>query len=179
MLVVGLTGGIGSGKSTAAAYFQQLGVPVIDADQIAHDLVTPGQPALTQIADQFGQHILTEDGQLDRAKLRECVFADPQQRHRLESLLHPLIREEIRRRIARLQTPYVIVAIPLLVETQQFDLVDRVLVIDTEQQLQIERVRQRDHLDSEAIMAILQAQASREQRLARADDIIVNNGDKA
>ena len=179
MLIVGLTGGIASGKSTASQYFESLGVPVIDADVIARQLVLPGKTALKQIGSRFGNHILNGDGQLDRAALRQIVFNDASARLDLEAILHPLIRTEIQHQIDALNAPYCILAIPLLIETEQTDLVNRVLVIDSDESLQYQRLQQRDHLDVDTIKAIIQTQASREQRLTAADDIVRNNGSVA
>ncbi|WJW74936.1 dephospho-CoA kinase [Thiohalobacter sp. IOR34] len=176
MLIIGLTGGIGSGKSTAAEQFASLGIPVIDADEIAHRLVEPGNPALDEIAATFGDRFLTGDGRLDRARLRQAVFADPAQRRRLEAILHPRIRRAMLEAARSLDAPYCLFVIPLLIESGWRDLVDRVLVIDCPETLQRQRVRERG-LDEAQIDAILAAQASREQRLAAADDIIRNDGD--
>lgn len=178
-LVVGLTGGIGSGKSAAGAVFSRLGVPVIDADIIARELVVKGEPALAEIVAAFGQDILDAGGGLDRAALRQRVFADAAERQRLEAILHPRIRREIQRRISHVEAPYCVVVIPLLLEAGQTDLVDRVLVIDLPEHTQISRVAARDRLSQEQIPAILKAQASRETRLAAADDIIDNSGEPA
>ncbi len=179
MLKIGLTGGIGSGKTTVADCFASLGVPVIDADKIAHELAAPGQPALQAIASAFGPDILCDDGQLDRARLRAIVFNDTARRKQLEEILHPRIRAEMRRRIADIEAsaaPYCILSIPLLLETGQTDLVDRILVVDTLEDLQYHRVRVRNGLPDAEIAAIIHAQVSREQRLAVADDIIANDG---
>jgi dephospho-CoA kinase len=175
-LIVGLTGGIGSGKSTVADIFLQLGVPVIDADVIAHTLVEPGQPALEEIIKAFGPDSVDARGVLDRDKLRKRVFSDPEQRHRLEAILHPKIRREIIALTTNIQTPYCIVVIPLLLETEQRDLVDRVLVVDTGVDNQIARVSMRNGLPRHEIIAIITAQASRDRRLAAADEVIDNNG---
>ncbi len=181
MLKIGLTGGIGSGKTTVANYFAALGVPVIDADQIARDLVSPGQPTLQAIVDAFGPAVLDSAGHLDRARLRAMVFgaeARPGQRQLLESILHPLIRAEMQRRAQAMTAPYGLLSIPLLVEGGQTDLVERILVVDAPEALQYQRVRQRDNVSSDAeITAILRAQASRQQRLAVADDVIANDSD--
>lgn len=177
MLVVGLTGGIGSGKTTVARYFTELGVPLIDADDIAHELVAPGAPALTEIVDCFGPDILDTRGGLDRVRLRHQVFTSPEQRRRLEAILHPRIRAEIINRIRRLDAPYCIVSIPLMAETGQADLVDRVLVIDCPPKLQRQRIAQRDGWSEDEITGALQAQSSRAQRLQIADDVIVNDRD--
>ena len=175
-LIVGLTGGIGSGKSTVADLFQQLGIPVIDADVIAHTLVEPGQPALVEIIEAFGANTVDASGVLDRARLRKLVFSYPEQRRRLEAILHPKIRREIITLTTNIRTPYCIVVIPLLLETDQRDLVDRILVVDTGVDKQIARVTMRNGLSRHEIMAIITAQASRERRLAAADEVIDNNG---
>jgi dephospho-CoA kinase len=174
--VIGLTGGIGSGKSAASAIFSRLGIPVIDADEIAHALVAPGEPALAEITGAFGKDILNRAGELDRDALRRRVFADSTERQRLEAILHPRIRQHIFKYINNLHTPYCIVVIPLLVETRQSDLVDRVLVIDIPEATQVSRVAARDSLAREEILAIIDAQTSRHTRLAAADDVIENSG---
>ncbi len=179
MLKIGLTGGIGSGKTTVADCFALLGVPVIDADKISHELTAPGQPVLRDIVSIFGPDILKDDERLDRARLRAVVFNDAMRRKQLEEILHPRIRAEMRRRIADIEasaTPYCILSIPLLLETGQTDLVDRVLVVDVPEDLQYQRVRVRNGLSDAETAAIIHAQISREQRLAAADDIIVNDG---
>ena len=176
-LVIGLTGGIGSGKSAASAIFSRLGAPVIDADSIAHALVAAGEPALAEIAVSFGEDILGSDGELDRDALRRRVFADSGERRRLEAILHPRIRRRIQDFIRDTRHPYCVVVIPLLLETQQSDLVDRVLVIDIPPETQISRVSGRDGLGREDIQAIIDVQAARETRLAAADDIIDNTGE--
>lgn len=175
-LIIGLTGGIGSGKSTAAAHFAEHGVPVIDTDVIARELVAPGQPALKAIVAHFGADLLDGEGCLRREVLRERVFADPAARQELEALLHPLIRAESLRRIAALQTAYCVWVIPLLVETGARDDLDRVLLIDCPEALQRQRAQARDGFDTGTLDGILAAQASREQRRVVADDIIVNDG---
>jgi dephospho-CoA kinase len=175
-LVIGLTGGIASGKSSAAARFAALGVPVIDTDRIARELVTPGQPALAAIAAHFGPDMLDAQGTLRRERLRQWVFADAGARHDLEALLHPLIRAESLRRIAALRAPYCIWVIPLLQETGARRDLDRVLLIDCPEELQRQRVQARDGLDAATMDGILVAQASRAQRRAIADDIILNDG---
>jgi len=179
MLKVGLTGGIGSGKSTVAACFAELGAPVIDADAIARELVAPGMPALQDIAESFGPGILENDGALKRARLRSLIFSDAAQRARLEAILHPLIRREMEARVAKLTHPYCIFSIPLLLETQQAHRVDRVLVVDTPHYLQYRRVMERDHSSAAEVAAILRAQIGFRERLARADDIITNDNDLA
>ncbi len=177
MFTVGLTGGIGSGKSMVADCFASHGVPVIDTDVIAHDLTTPGGEALVQIRAVFGDAVMRADGTLDRAALRRRVFADSAARHQLEAILHPRIRQAVERAIAALNAPYALIVIPLLVETGGYrDLLDRVLVIDCPEALQIARVMARSGLARDEVMAILAAQAGRAERLAAADDIIVNTG---
>jgi len=175
-LRIGLTGGIGSGKSTVARLFVGLGIAVIDADEIAHRLMSPGGSAVSAILRQFGAD-LSADGGIDRRRLGRIVFEQPQQRQRLEALLHPMIRIEMERAARNAQTPYCVLVIPLLVEAGQRDLVDRVLVVDTDEETQIARVRDRDRRDAAEIQAILAAQAGRTQRLAAADEVVNNRGD--
>ncbi len=174
-LRIGLTGGMGSGKSEAAREFARLGVTVIDTDLIARELVEPGQPALAEIAESFGATMLDAAGRLERKRLRSLVFADPAQRARLEAILHPRIREEALRQAARAPTPYCVVVIPLLVESGGDYGLDRVLLIDCPEAIQRERVGARDGLSPEQIEAALAAQATRAARRALADDIIVND----
>jgi dephospho-CoA kinase len=179
MLKIALTGGIGSGKSTAAGYFSELGVPVIDADQLARELVVPGSAAAEEIAAAFGPGVIGQEGHLDRARLRRIVFADPEQRRRLEAILHPRIYAEMRRRAQALQAPYCILVIPLLLETAETAIADRVLVVDAPEALQRARARARDGLSETDLDAVLQAQVSRAERLRAADDVLVNDGDAA
>ncbi len=176
MLKIGLTGGIGSGKSSAADRFSQLGVPIIDADVIAREVVKPGQPALEEIVSTFGDQVLGNDGTLDRARLRDIVFTAPQNRARLESIMHPRIHAQILAQIEQLSAPYCIVVIPLLAESKRNYPLDRVLVIDIPEALQLERTATRDRQPTSKINAIIQSQASREQRLNLADDIVENSG---
>lgn len=176
MLVVGLTGGIGSGKTTVSERFADYGVPVIDTDLIARELVEPGRPALAEIVAGFGPECLDGDGRLHRTHLRERVFADPAGRRRLEAILHPRIRALVRERVAALAVPYCLVVIPLLAETGMTDLIDRVLVVDAPEAEQIRRVMARDRIDADQARRILAAQASRDQRLALADEILENSG---
>ncbi|NIR61925.1 MAG: dephospho-CoA kinase [Gammaproteobacteria bacterium] len=177
MLKVGLTGGIGSGKSTAAAYFRERGAPVLDADEIARELVAPGRPALDEIVETFGPDLLRPDGRLDRHRLRRRVFDDPEQRRRLEAILHPRVRAELERRLAALDARYCVLVVPLLLEAGYRDLVDRVLVIDAPPELQRERAQARDGLPRTQVEAIAAAQAERAERLAAADEVIRNDGD--
>ncbi|MES9868359.1 MAG: dephospho-CoA kinase [Sedimenticola sp.] len=176
MFTVGLTGGIGSGKSVVARRFADLGVPVIDADLVAREVVEPGQPALAEITARFGSQLLDDEGKLRRKALREIVFNDNKAREDLEAILHPRIRQRMQQKLESLSAPYTILAIPLLVETAQQDRVDRVLVVDCAVDEQIRRVSQRDGITSEQARAILDTQATREQRLGVADDIIDNSG---
>lgn len=178
MLVIGLTGGIGCGKSAATRIFAQLGAAIVDTDQIARQLTEIGQPALAAIREQFGSACFLSDGNLDRAHLRRLVFSDPAARSRLEHLLHPLIKDEVRRRLADIQGPYAIVVVPLLLETGNYgDLVQRVLVVDCTEEQQIERVAARSQLSPIEVKAIMAAQISRGERLRLADDICDNRGD--
>jgi dephospho-CoA kinase len=177
MLVVALTGGIGSGKSTVARIFAELGAPVIDADLVAREVVAPGSPALAEIGSAFGPEVLDDTGRLHRENLREMVFSDAAARRRLESIMHPRIRETMVRRLSDLDAPYAILVIPLLLETGQNELGDRTLVVDLPESLQIERVKQRDRLEDARIKTILAAQCDRSTRLSAADDVIDNQGD--
>ncbi|MCB1758871.1 MAG: dephospho-CoA kinase [Gammaproteobacteria bacterium] len=176
MLVVGLTGGIGCGKSAVSDRFAALGVPVIDADLVAREVVAPGQPALREIAARFGEDLILADGTLDRAGLRSIVFDHPDARQALESILHPRIRATMRQRLEALDTAYAILAIPLLLETGQSRDVDRVLVVDCSESVQIARVTRRDKVSEAQARAILAVQTPRQNRLQHADDIIDNSG---
>jgi len=177
MLKIGLTGGIGSGKTTVANYFEELGVPVIDADEISRRIVKPGLPAYEAIVHEFGEEVLTESRQLDRGKMRKLIFSDSQAKVKLESILHPLIRAEIKNNVNGLVSDYCIIAIPLLIETGQISLVDRILVVDVDPQIQITRTQARDGDSSAQIEAIIKSQVSREDRCAAADDVLNNSGD--
>lgn len=178
--VVGLTGGIGSGKSAAAEHFARLGAAVVDTDAIAHELTRAGGAAIGALRAQFGEAVIAPDGAMDRAKMRALVFADPQARRRLEALLHPMIRAEAERRIAAASAPYVVLVVPLLVESGNYrQRVQRVLVVDCSEPLQIERVVARSGLAPAEVEAIIRSQAPREARLAAADDVIDNSGDLA
>lgn len=177
MLRVGLTGGIGSGKSRVATIFAQRGAPVIDTDHLARAVLDPGQPLLAEIFRVFGEDLRRDDGSLDRAALRARVFRDPALRARLEAITHPAIGQAMEERIAGLptDTAYVLLVIPLLVEVGWRDRVDRVLVIDCPEPVQVERVMARDGIDEETAWTMVRAQASRNRRLQAADDVIDNS----
>ena len=174
---VGLTGGIASGKSTAAKFFGALGVPILDSDQVARDVVEPGQPPLERLVERFGPKILTADGHLDRPALRDIVFSDPKARTDLEALTHPAIGAAMEARSAAAGGPYQILVIPLLVEKNLAAHLDRVLVVDCDEELQMRRLRDRDGSTPEQVQAILKAQAPRTARLKAADDVIRNDTD--
>ena len=177
MLTIGLTGGIGSGKSEVAGMFNQLGVPVIDADVIAHQLVEPGTEALSEITAAFGETILSSEGTLDRVKLAGIVFNKPDMKQQLETIIHPRVREQIKAyKDAHKNEPYIIVVIPLLLESGQRDLVDRVLVVNAAETVRIQRVQSRDGRREEQIRSIMRNQADDAQRRAAADDNIDNSG---
>ena len=177
MLRIGLTGGIASGKSAASNYFASLGIPLIDTDLISRELVQPGSQGLQRIAETFGETVLDATGALDRARLREIVFSSDAQRRQLEDILHPAIRDRVEELLAEIaNAPYVIIVIPLLIETRYPIPVDRVLVIDTEEERQLDRLMQRDGFSIEQARAMLDAQAARQQRLQHADDIVTNDG---
>jgi dephospho-CoA kinase len=177
MLVVGLTGGIGCGKSTVADLFSRHGVPVIDTDRISHDLTMSGGKAMSQIEKVFGREYLNADGSLNRDLMRTTVFSHSASRKNLEDILHPLIRQEVERQLDRMAASYAIVVIPLLVEKGDYDdLVQRVLVVDCSRDKQIARTLARSKISREEVQAILSTQASRQQRLDRADDVIANDG---
>ena len=180
-LRIGLTGGIASGKSTVAQRFSALGVPVIDADEAARAVVQPGQPGLAKVIEKFGEGMLTADGQLDRRALRDRVFSDPAARKDLEAILHPLIQADMERRAAQATGPYLVMAIPLLVEGGRRKgggqkRIDRILVVDVDEGIQLQRVMARDSSSLEQAQAILAAQASRADRLNAADDVLTNAG---
>jgi len=178
MLKVGLTGGIGSGKSTVAKTLQSKGVTLVDADQIAREVVAPGEPALIKITQTFGPEILLQDGSLNRAELKRKIFSDPTAKGQLENILHPGIRQRLLQRVEQAaDTPYVLADIPLLVENHYVDYFDRVVVVDCTEEQQIARVKSRDELNETQIKKIMLSQASRQIRLAAATDIIDNTGD--
>jgi dephospho-CoA kinase len=176
---VGLTGGIASGKSTAAGFFGALGIPVLDSDQIARDVVEPGQPPLERLIERFGPSILTADGHLDRPALRNIVFSDPKARTDLEALTHPAIGAAMEAQSSAAGGPYQILVIPLLIEKNLVSHVDRVLVVDCEEALQLRRLRERDGTKGPDARAILNAQTTRAARLKAADDVINNDAAKS
>ncbi|HBJ2667368.1 TPA: dephospho-CoA kinase [Salmonella enterica subsp. enterica serovar Typhimurium] len=173
---VALTGGIGSGKSTVADAFADLGITVIDADIIARQMVEPGQPALNAIAEHFGSELIAADGTLRRRALRERIFSHPEEKAWLNALLHPLIQQETQRQFQQATSPYVLWVVPLLVENRLYQKANRVLVVDVTPETQLIRIMQRDDVTREHVEHILAAQATREARLAVADDVIDNNG---
>ncbi|MCK5361883.1 MAG: dephospho-CoA kinase, partial [Gammaproteobacteria bacterium] len=175
VLVIGVTGGIGSGKTTVANLFSSLGVPVIDADELARQVVAPGQPAYEEILQHFGTTILGKSGELDRRRLRERIFSDSAKRDRLEAIVHPRVYAQMKHLLDCLETPYAIVVVPLLIESGARELVDRVLVVDSPEELQIERTHRRDGTTRAAVKKILAAQLDRSARLSAADDIIEND----
>ena len=179
MLRIGLTGGIGSGKTTVADMFANHGVPVIDADDIARALVAPYQPAYDEIIEAFGRDIVDGDGNIDRDKLRRLVFDDTQRRRELEAILWPRVRTEIHHQSVELDAPYCIIVIPLLIEADQLDLVERVLVVDLDEEKQLQRVGARIGLSEAEVRKIIAAQIERSERLRHADDVIENNADMA
>lgn len=176
MLIIGLTGGIGSGKTEVSNLFAKLGVPIIDADSIAKKTTEPDQLAYKEIINHFPHPITLANGLLDRAKIREIIFNDPQERIWLEKLLHPLIRQKIVDEVSKLKSLYCIVVIPLLVESNSYSFINRILVVDTEPTLQVERVKTRDNVSATEVKAIVDTQIGREDRLNAAHDIILNNG---
>lgn len=176
MLAIGLTGGIGSGKTVVSDHFAELGAPVIDTDVIARELVASGQPVLAEIAASFGQDILTPEGRLDRRALRQLIFNQADKRRQLEDILHPRIRAEVRNRLRTLASPWCIIVIPLLQESTQRDLVQRILLVDAPVGLQLSRTMLRDNVAADEVRKIMASQASRQSRLELADDVIVNEG---
>jgi dephospho-CoA kinase len=176
-MIVGLTGGIGSGKSEVSRRFENLGIGVIDADVIARDVVSIGKPALSEIAEHFGQHILNNDKTLNRSKLRELIFNNQSEKKWLEDFLHPLIRADIILQLKQSKSAYQILSSPLLLETSQHDMVDRILVVDADESLQVSRAMQRDTNNPDQIKKIMSTQMGRYERCAKADDIISNHGD--
>ena len=177
---IGLTGGIGSDKSSAARLFQGLGAGVVDVDDISHALTKPGGAGIAGIMRQFGQEYIAADGSLDRSRMRELVFKDPLAKDRLEAILHPLIGQQSRELVAHATQPYVLLVVPLLLERNTYrDRVQRIAVVDCSEQTQIERTMRRSQLSESAVRAIMAAQLSRADRLAQADDVLHNDGDEA
>ncbi len=177
MFVVGLTGGIGSGKSAASAHFESLGIACVDADQVSREVVEPGSTALQAIAERHGNGILLADGSLDRAALRKIIFSSEVEKQWLEALLHPLIAEETGRQLMSASSPYVLFVSPLLVESGQVAWCQRLLIIDVPESVQISRTMARDNNDRAQVESIMASQATRQQRLDAADDVICNDGD--
>jgi dephospho-CoA kinase len=177
VFTVVLTGGIASGKTAVSDCFARLGVPVIDTDRIAREVVEPGQLALKQISEGFGSDYLDSEGRLDRRKMREAIFADPAMKSLLEGILHPLIAERVLARVREVEAPYCLLVIPLYAESKAYKWVNRVLVVDVSEETQLERVMARDQISPEHAQSILDAQSARQQRLSLADDIIDNSGD--
>lgn len=177
--IVGLTGGIGSGKTTVANIFAEHGIVLVDADIVAREVVAPGQPALAAIASHFGQQILTADGQLNRPALRSLVFSDANAKAWLDQLLHPLIRQQLLQQLQQAQSPYVLLVAPLLIENGLTAVVDQLLVVDVDPQLQLQRTVQRDQVSSHQVAAIMASQCQRSKRLQLADQIISNETDVA
>lgn len=176
MPVVGLTGGIASGKSAVADQLAALGVAVVDTDQLAREIVAPGQPALAEIVHRFGSEVLDADGGLDRSRMRARVFADASARADLEAITHPRIHALAQARLRASSGPYAVVVVPLLVEKGRYDFIDRVLVVDVDPGRQLQRLQQRDGVTAELARAMIAAQCSRERRLMAADDVIHNDG---
>jgi len=174
-LRIALTGGIGSGKSIVTSKFQKLGTPIIDSDVISRDIVKADSPCLNSIINEFGSGILTSDGALDRKALRKIIFNDKGEKQKLEAILHPVIYQEIEQQLLKINFPYCLIVIPLLIETQAMDRFDRVLLVDSSKDLQIKRVCIRDKISAESVETIIKSQASRELRLKYATDIINNN----
>ena len=174
-MIVGLTGGIGSGKSAAASFFKNEGINVIDADEVAKEVVEKDTPGFKKVVEYFGAEIIHADGSIDRAKLRKEVFESVEKREALESITHPLVQEKMSERILASQSPYSIIEVPLIFETKSMSSYDRVLVIDCESKLQLERAAIRDNNSSDFIQNIINSQCSREERLSIANDVISNN----
>jgi dephospho-CoA kinase len=174
MLIIGLTGGIGSGKSVASDKFASLGITVVDADVASRTVVKPGKPALQEIESHFGSEIITEDGQLDRAKLREIIASDAKERKWLESVLHPRIGEQIAKEISESTSPYTLFVAPLLLETNSQEMCARVVVVDVPNDVQVERTAKRDKVPTDQVEQMVSAQMEREKRLEKADDVLLN-----
>ena len=176
MFVVGITGGIGCGKTAVTDYLAQKGIVIADADQASRVVVEPGQPALQHIADHFGSEMLLEDGNLNRRALREIIFQDNEAKAWLEQLLHPLINQQLREELSQAESPYAVLVSPLLLESQQHAMVDRILVVDVSEEVQIERAMARDKIPREQAESIIRSQSSRNKRRSRADDLVDNSG---
>jgi len=174
-MIIGLTGGIGSGKSAAANFFHSEGVTVLDADQLAREVIEQNTPGFQSIVDYFGSDIIGEDGSIDRAKLRQEIFDDKEKKKAIESIIHPLVRDLMAERIAASTSPYSIIMVPLIFETNSMSAYNRILVIDCDTKLQLERATLRDNNSSEQIQKILDSQCSRTERLSIANDVIPNN----
>ncbi|WP_150051375.1 MULTISPECIES: dephospho-CoA kinase [Methylomonas] len=179
MLRVGLTGGIGSGKSYVCRLFAQLGATVIDADLVARELVKPGRPLLNSLVQLFGEGIILPNGELDRLQLRNIVFSDHSRRKALDAIMHPAIYQQIESELGSFQCGYYIIALPLLLETRHLASIDRILVVDCSEELQVLRVVKRDNVEPEQVRAIMAVQTSRQLRLQAADDVIENSGDES
>lgn len=177
MLIIGLTGGIGSGKTAASDYLASLGITVVDADLASRIVVQPGKPALANIAARFGANMINSDGSLNRAALRAVVFSDKEALSALEAITHPAIRDELLDQLQRSQSPYTLLVSPLLLETNQHQLTDRILIIDAEEKAQLDRTVQRDSVPSQQVESIMAAQMPRALRQSKADDIVLNDGD--
>lgn len=176
ILIIGLTGGIGSGKTKAADIFKQLGAGIIDADQIAHELTRPDGKAIDPIRKMFGDSVIDEDGSMNRVAMRKLAFSDTTARHKLESILHPLIYQETQRQLSLIQSEYAVLVVPLLLETGNYlQLINRILVIDCPESLQISRAMQRSKLSEQAVRDVMAIQCARDERLAQANDVIVND----
>ncbi|MGI9202715.1 MAG: dephospho-CoA kinase [Woeseiaceae bacterium] len=173
---IGLTGGIASGKSLVAGFFEELGVPVIDTDVVAREVVAPGMPALDEIQAEFGAAVIATDGSLDRQAMRRIVFSNDQKRSQLENILHPLIQASAARRAEAAEGPYVIIVVPLLFESPMKESMDRILVVDCSEQTQLRRLTARDNEDEMSARRIMATQATRQERLSIADDVITNDG---
>ncbi len=176
VLVIGITGGIGSGKSAVTDYFEQKGIVIADADKAARIVVEPGQPALRSIAEHFGNHLILEDGYLNRRALRDIIFNNPDERRWLEQLTHPLVNQQLTLELQQATSPYAILVSPLLFEARQKYMVNRILIVDADKETQLLRTMNRDSISREQAEAILHSQASRAQRLAIADDVVDNTG---
>ena len=176
MLIIGLTGGIGSGKSVASDKFASLGITVVDADVASRTVVEPGMPALQEIESHFGSEIISEDGQLDRAKLREVIASDAEERKWLESVLHPRIGEQVAKEISESTSPYTLFVAPLLLETNSQEMCARVVVVDVPNDVQVKRTAKRDKVPTDQVEQMVSAQMKREKRLEKADDVLLNTG---